>query len=1103
MTLSLPVKFALFSSLITLFGVLGVALMAYVESDRLLQREAVDNLFESMGTELTNIEKQAKLVKDDVQFLAHSDAVRAFANRLDTPSVHTAPMLVKHIEQIFSTVLSRREMYYQVRLIGIEHGGREVVRVARLQQGLVVIADDLLQQKGSRDYYLNSVQLKAGEVLFSDITLNREYGEITQPPQPMLRVSTAIYSDSGQLRGILLINADFNVFTAMLQKKQDDQSFFIANEQGDYLIHADPAKAMAFEYQRQSRFQRDFLLNAETLISSFENQDRKIDEYLFDQRGEVLLLGNIHLDQEKRDHILKVGAVVTLKQLRQQSIEFRNRMLLLTLFLSVVLGFITYFIARYFTRPINEMIDAAVEIGNGNHHVQIPAKTHDEIGVLGAALQQMLVHLDETRRKTEALNAALEVKVNKRTAELARLAGALEAQNSELENAVLKAEHATLAKGQFLATMSHEIRTPLNGILGLTELVLASKMHPAQRARIEIVQSSGQALLTILNDILDFSKIEAGHMEMKRVDFNPNEMIEHVANLFARQINEDEAKLELIARAIPLLPRLLIGDSDRLHQVMLNLLSNAAKFTEQGEIVISVDLLSESATEARVRFQVADTGRGISAKDQQHLFEEFTQADGTDTRKHGGTGLGLAIVKRLVGLMGGEISVVSETGKGSRFFFDLDLEKSTEIVDGPHHYTAEFAQWRALVVDDNASNQRMLHDVLVAWNMHCDTSNDGNAALQQLQAMAAKGEHYDVVFIDQQMQGMDGMALARLIKAEAHLADVKVIMITSLDMTFDQDLREEYGLDGFMRKPVYVHSLFETSLDVLGARQRKTRHVNIISTEQRHERILLAEDNMVNQQVAVGLLQNQGFVHIDVANNGAEALMCFAEQPYDLVLMDIQMPELDGIAATREIRELELLSDHQPIPIIALTAHTMPEDIQRTHDAGMNDHLAKPLTGKTLASMLAIWLRLDDGNTNNGHEAGNDAQPNKAELDESNEDAVVDADVLRQLRSDMGFGVGMILDTYMDELPKQVDGLIAAIEAGNADELRRHGHRLKGSSRSVAANALGEICFQFEQLGQSGQQQDMTTAKLLIADLRQQATQVIDALSDESLNDIR
>lgn len=592
-------------------------------------------------------------------------------------------------------------------------------------------------------------------------------------------------------------------------------------------------------------------------------------------------------------------------------------------------------------------------------------------------------------------------------------------------------------------------------------------------------------------------------MEMKRVDFNPNEMIEHVANLFARQINEDEAKLELIARGIPLLPHLLIGDSDRLHQVMLNLLSNAAKFTEQGEIVISVDLLSETATEARVRFQIADTGRGISAKDQQHLFEEFTQADGTDTRKHGGTGLGLAIVKRLVGLMGGEISVVSETGKGSSFFFDLNLEKSTEIVDGPHHYTAEFAQWRALVVDDNNTNRHMLHDVLEAWNMHCDTSNDGNAALQQLQAMAAKGEHYDVVFIDQQMQGMDGMAMARLIKAEDQLADLKVIMTTSLDMTFDQDLREEYGLDGFMRKPVYVHSLFETSLDVLGVRQRKIRHVDIISTEQRHERVLLAEDNMVNQQVAVGLLQNQGFVHIDVANNGAEALVCFAEQPYDLVLMDIQMPELDGIAATREIRELELLSDDEPIPIIALTAHTMPEDIQRTHDAGMNDHLAKPLTGKTLASMLAIWLPLDDGHTNNAHAAGNDAQSNKAELDESNEAAVVDADVLRQLRSDMGFGIGMILDTYMDELPKQVDGLIAAIEAGNADELRRHGHRLKGSSRSVAANALGEICFQFEQLGQSGQQQDMTAAKLLIADLRQQATQVIDALSDESLNDIR
>jgi len=1107
MKLSLPAKISLFSFVITLIWVIGVAWMAYVESDQLLQKEAVHSLFSTMGKDLLIIEQQAKRVKSDVVFLAQSDAVRSFANCTKGQQICLSEHHLNHIEQLFSTVLSRREMYYQVRLIGVDDGGREVVRVARLQEGPKVIPHDLLQQKGERGYFKNSIQLKPGELYFSDITLNREHGKITQPPQPMLRVSAAIYSDSGVLRGILLINADFDVFTESLA---DNPNVFITNKQGDYLIHSDENKAMAFEYQRQSRVQDDYALSQQTLNGSFENKNTIINEYLFDKQGEILLAGKIYLDPLHKDHYLNVGAVVELKTLRQESIGLRDKMLLLTLMLAVLLGFVTYVFARYVTRPIREMIDAAVDIGHGIDDVEIPAKTHDEIGDLGASLQQMLVKMHEERSRTESLNVALEVKVSKRTAELARLAGRLEAQNTELERAVLNAEQAASAKGQFLATMSHEIRTPLNGILGLTELVLASKMYPEQRRRVEIVYTSGQALLTILNDILDFSKIEAGHMEIKKAEFNPNKVIEGVSELFASQANANEAVLELIIRGMPVMPMLFLGDADRLHQVMMNLLSNALKFTEQGEVVLAVDVVSENDLSAVLCFEVRDSGRGISDADQARLFDEFTQADGTDSRKHGGTGLGLAIVKKLVALMGGQIQVESEIGKGSRFFFELELEKASALEDHPDEYRDTFSQWNALVVDDNASNRSMLQDALVDWGMQCSTCACGNTALQSLRDMAAKEQAYDVIFIDHQMQGMDGLNLARLIKEDVKLVDLKVIMTTSLDMSFDQKLRDKYALDGFMRKPIYVHSLFETTLSVMGARLRQQKQLHREPIRSRHERILLAEDNAVNQQVVVGLLKNQGFEHVDVANDGVQALELFAQHDYELVLMDIQMPELDGIAATREIRALELLSDQAPVPIIALTAHALDEDKQRTHDAGMNDHLTKPLTGKSLASILERWLPVgaiipldhgDDGTDEMTDVVIEEAVEDAEAVDvEATALAVLDEAGLRQLHADMGFGLAMILDTYVEELPAQVESLEAAIKDENGDEIRRIGHRLKGSSRSVRADALGDACYQLEQMGQ---QQDITAARACLTLLKSQVEQVIDAFSADWLDEIR
>ncbi len=726
-----------------------------------------------------------------------------------------------------------------------------------------------------------------------------------------------------------------------------------------------------------------------------------------------------------------------------------------------------YLFAKQITEPLHKLTEASSDLDMFGEVLNLDSLTvmENEVGTLARGFSTMAEHIQESE---ESLKAAL-----------------------------ISAEQAGIAKSQFLATMSHEIRTPLNGVLGLTELVLASELTGEQREQLGTVKLSGETLLIILNDILDFSKIEAGLMEVKLVEFNPNEVIENVAKLFASKVNQDEAVLELIARGIPHLPHFLVGDSDRLHQVLSNLLSNAVKFTSRGEIIIGADIISESDADALVRFHVTDTGNGISEADQIKIFEQFMQADGTDTRKHGGTGLGLSISKTLVELMGGEIGVESELGKGSSFFFEIRLKKSGEVKDGPHHYRPQLSQWQILVVDDNTFNRNKIHGALNAWGMHCKALSSGPEALQELREKAGTHAGYHIITIDQQMEGMDGMVLARHIKNTPALAELKVIMTTSLDMTFNAQLRDEYGLDGFIRKPVYLSSLFETILSVMGER-KQYRALDVgHEAPERKEKILLAEDNVVNQQVAMGLLANQGFKGVDLAQNGIEAMDLFTQTAYDLILMDVQMPELDGISAARGIRKLEdMRSTDEHVTIIAVTAHALAEDRQRTKDAGMDGHLTKPLTGTALQEMLAEWLPMDEEN----EYINTSTQVVVEEEALVQNDSVIDESILRQMRTDIGCGIGMIIDAYVAELPRDVEALESAIANADADALRSCAHRLKGASNSVAALGFGEMCFRFESMAKDG---ELEAAVNQLPELKAMADAVQLAFSASWVDEVR
>ncbi len=718
---------------------------------------------------------------------------------------------------------------------------------------------------------------------------------------------------------------------------------------------------------------------------------------------------------------------------------------------------------RVISDPILALAKAAETVSRTKDYtLRVRSTTHDEVGKLVTAFNEMLAQTDAQGSELLAYQAELESKVERRTAELAR--------------ALKDTQAAAQAKADFLANMSHEIRTPMNGVIGMLDPMEAEGLDAQRRSMLETARNSAEALLGIINDVLDFSKIDAGKLTLEHIDLELQPLAEEVCTLFAQQAHTKGVDVTCLVEST--VPRLVRGDPVRLRQVLANLMGNAIKFTERGEVALAVRASRTDVSRARIEIAIQDTGIGMTPEAVSRLFQSFTQADSSTTRRFGGTGLGLAITKRLVDAMGGNIVVTSEPGRGSTFVVTLPMEigPSTIVVR-----RADLGAFKLLIIDDNATNRRVLGHYLQALRIRHERASSGSEGLALAQKADADGEPFDVVVLDYQMPGMDGLAFMRALRSDPELAGTKCLVLSSVGDR--QSGLEALDIAAWLSKPVRQSQLHSALAMVTGVSAGWNATAAASEPSQGagagvrfDARVLLVEDNAVNQQVATRMLAALG-INAQIAVDGREALERVQAEAFDLVLMDCQMPIMDGYQSAYAIREWEASAGRERLPIVAMTANAMQGDRERCLQAGMDDYISKPVKRDGLTAALARWLgRREDGKaasaTNNNP---------------GSEQRILDDGALGQLIELFDGDASAVIESYLEDAEDQLHLATKALRENDRVVLARSAHSLKSSSRSLGAQVVGSIAERMELLAHECNVEQL---EALLTELRQALIQV-------------